>query len=128
MSNVVQKPAIEVTPGNHALWCSVEGLNKGEPFANAVEYRTWSEDGSEILFGLDTHNGFSAKPDQLMSVVELKPGEHYSQEHLAKLLKKDTERMANKPVPMIDCSHCKGKGKLPQEERQHDDPPFLGFD
>jgi hypothetical protein len=69
---VIQKRAIDVTPHNHALWCSVEGLNKGELFANTIEWRGWSEDG-DIVFGLDTHNGFARKPDDMMAVVEVAP-------------------------------------------------------
>lgn len=108
---VIQKRAIDVTPHNHALWCSVEGLNKGEPFANTIEYRGWTEEG-DIVFGLDTHNGFTAKPDKMMAVVEVDPG--VSAVLMADWLSADAERMAKRPVPTVSCPHCGGTGKVPK--------------
>lgn len=90
---VVQKKAIDVTPYNHALWCSV---GDSKPFANTIYWRSWSDDGTKILFGLDTHNGFSAAPDELVGVVEVRGPE--SAEYLAEKLREDAEKMANRPT------------------------------
>ena len=102
---IIQKRAIDVTPHNHALWCSVGGV---APFANTIEYREWGEDGKEIFFGLDTHNGFSAEPDELMAVVEEQPD--VSPELLAEWIKTDADKMAQRPVLTVSCPHCGGTG------------------
>ena len=111
-TTVIQKRAIDVTPHTHALWCSVKGLNKDKPFANTIEYRDWGEDGSYISFWLDTHNGFSADPNEFMSVIEVDPG--VSAVLLAEWLKTDADRMAKRPVPTVACPHCGGMGEVPR--------------
>ena len=104
---VIQKRAIDVTPHNHALWCSIEGE---KPFCNTIEWRDWDEDGRDIVFGLDTHNGFSAPPDKMIGVVEVKPG--VSQLLLDEWMARDARQMATRPIPTVSCPHCSGTGKV----------------
>ena len=113
---VIQKRAIEVTPHNHALWCSVDSLNGGKPFANTIEWRDWSEDGKTIDFGMDTHNGLRAAPNKLIPVVEEHPD--VSSEILAAWLAEDARKMAKRPVPTMPCPHCNGTGTI----AEHDSP------
>lgn len=108
MEKIVQKRALDVTPHNHALWCSVGG--DSEPFANAIDSRQWSQDGARIIFLLDTHNSFSAKPDELIDVIEA-PWPVNSVWY-AEWALRDQQDMANRPAPMADCPHCKGSGKV----------------
>lgn len=58
--------AIDVVPYRWALWCSVEGR---EPFANQIVHAAWSDDGERIIFGLDSHNSYSAKPYIALELV-----------------------------------------------------------
>lgn len=68
----VEKPemcrvkARDVVPYHWALWCSIED---GKPFANEIVHVSWSDDGERIWFGLETHNAFSAGPDEEVELV-----------------------------------------------------------
>ena len=66
----VKVRAVDVKPGRYALWCSIEG---GEPFANEICLRRWSEDKSQIIFMLETHNFIFTEPDEEMNLIELPP-------------------------------------------------------
>lgn len=90
---IVQKRAIDVTPHEHGIWCSI---GDGQPFVNTIVLRRWYDDGTKISFMLDSHNFASAEPEELMSVVEIEYP--YSAEHLADCLQKDAEKMAKRPV------------------------------
>lgn len=57
---------IAVLPYQYAIWCSVGG---GEPFANTIESRSWSDDGEHIWLMLGTHNFCKCRPDELLRVV-----------------------------------------------------------
>jgi len=91
----VKKRAIDVTPYEHGIWCSVEG---GDPFVNTIVLRKWSEDGSQVVFMLDSHNFLFAKPDEEIEVVEAS-STFYNAEFQAKRLAEDAKTMASKPVP-----------------------------
>lgn len=84
----VRKRAIDVTPLTHAVWCSIED---GEPFANPIVLRRWSDDGKRIVFMLDSHNFLFAAPDEEIDVIETEP--LYNAELTRKELALDAERM-----------------------------------
>ena len=85
----VRKRAIDVTPYEHSIWCMFCG---GEPFANTIVHRTWSEDGTQVVFMLDSHNFLFAKPDEEIDIVENKTL-FYNAEQQARCLRDDAERM-----------------------------------
>ena len=87
---MVKKKPIDVTPYYHGIWCTVAG---SEPFVNQIVHRRWSEDGSKIIFMLDTFNFSFENPDEEMQVVEGEPNSPPSE----KFLKQDLEVMANRP-------------------------------
>ncbi len=60
--------AIDIRPGRYALWCQFE---EGEPFANEICLRRWSEDRTKIVFMLDSHNFVFKKPDEELEVIVL---------------------------------------------------------
>jgi hypothetical protein len=91
----VRKRAIDVTPYEHSIWCSVEGC---EPFANAIVLRRWQEDGSQIVFMLDSHNFLFAAPDEEIDVVE-NGTPFYNADLQTKLLREDAEKMRARPLP-----------------------------
>lgn len=110
---IVQKRAIDITPYNHGIWCSI---SDGEPFTNTIVHRRWSEDGAEIVFGLDSHNAFFAAPDELVDAVEVTPS--CSAELLADVMRRDAARMKRKPV-RVKCPHCKGTGSVWQAPKEN---------
>lgn len=63
--SLVEVKAIDVIPYEWALWCAVEG---GKPHANEIVARHVAEDGT-VIFGLDSHNAFSAKADTTLWLV-----------------------------------------------------------
>lgn len=65
--------ARDVAPYAWGLWSSVEG---GKPFLNEVMGVHWSEDGTEIILGLDSHNFYFAKPDEEIDLVPIPPKTH----------------------------------------------------
>lgn len=65
---VVRIPARDIRP---IIWGYPCFTAEGKFIINQIAIRRWSEDGKKIWFGLDTHNTFSAKPDDLVSVVAL---------------------------------------------------------
>ena len=85
------------------------------PLGNGdIGLNVWAEDG-DILFGLDTHNGFARKPDDMMAVVEVDPG--VSAVLMAEWLKADAVKMAKRPVPTVSCPHCGGTGKVLDDDK-----------
>lgn len=92
---IVKKRAIDVTPYEHGIWCSIMD---GKPFVNEICIRRWSEDGSKITFMLESHNFLFADPGEEIDVVVIdKPA--YSAKFLEDRRRDDTERMKNRPVP-----------------------------
>lgn len=85
----VRKRAIDVTPYEHAVWCSIMD---GEPFVNTIVLRRWSEDNKQIVFMLDSHSFLFAAPDEEFDVIE-KTDAFYSAEFQAECLRKDAESM-----------------------------------
>lgn len=85
---LVRKRAIDVTPLVHAVWCQIEN---GEPFANPIVLRRWSEDGTRIVFMLDSHNFMFSDADGEIEVIETEP--LYNAELTREELKRDAERM-----------------------------------
>ena len=88
---IVSKRAIDVTPYNHAIWCSVGG---GEPFCNSIVNRGWSEDGTKIVAMLDSHNFQFWHPDEMADVVETEP--IYGKELFDKCMAEDREKMSKR--------------------------------
>lgn len=89
----IEKRAIDVTPYEHGVWCTVAG---NEPFVNEIVLRKWSDDGTQIIFMLDTHNFIFADPDENILVVE-KSTDIYPPEFLTRILEEDREKMENRP-------------------------------
>jgi hypothetical protein len=89
---LVKKRAIDVLPYVNAIWCTVAG---SKPFANTIESRSWSEDGSKIWFMLGTHNFYDAAPDAEIEVVEVKCSA--AAESLARWHEEDARKMAERP-------------------------------
>ncbi len=90
---------IDVIPYEYAIWCTVGG---GEPFANVVERRSWSDDGQRIWLMLGTHNFYDCKPDEMVRVVAT--GKEY--------------RKCSKSLFGCDCPKCFAARKpnpLPEE-------------
>lgn len=89
--------AIDVKPHHWGVWCTVG--DRPEPFVNEIVTRKWSEDGSKILFMLDTHNFMSADPEEVLDLVEMPLS---PRPELAALReerdRRDDERMANRPT------------------------------
>jgi hypothetical protein len=85
--------ATDVRPYRWALWCSVDG---GEPFANPIEGRRWSEDGQHIWFMLDTHNFYKAAPDDEIELIPVVPS--FSAELLADIEADDARRFGSRPT------------------------------
>lgn len=78
---VVHVAAHEIRP---RIWGYPCFTHTGTFIVNEIACRRWSEDGTEILFGLDTHNAFVAAPDELVAVVPmLTPGRWVGQAHRA---------------------------------------------
>ena len=84
--------AIDVKPYRWALWCVVDG---GPPFANEIVHRVWTDSGRRIAFGLDSHNGFTADPDEELDLIpHCSP--YMTAESLARIDARDAETMAGR--------------------------------
>lgn len=57
--------AIDVKDYHWALWCTVGG---GPPHENPIVAARWTDDG-RLSFMLDSHNFFSADPDEELELV-----------------------------------------------------------
>lgn len=90
----VKKKAIDVTPLEHGIWCSIMD---GKPFVNTIVLRKWTDDGKKIVFMLDSHNFISAEPDEEIEVVE-KEEPFYNASTTLEVLQKDAERMRKRPT------------------------------
>jgi len=104
----VKKRAIDVTPYEHGIWCSVAG---GNPFVNTIVLRKWSDDGSQVIFMLDSHNFLFAKPDEEIEVVE-HTSTFYDAEFQAKRLAEDAKNMMARPVPAPPTERDQLRAKL----------------
>lgn len=102
MSDIIKIKAIDIIPYKHALRCII---NDAGPFDNTIIIKRWSSDGSKINFMLDSHNFFSAKPDDLVDfILEIDDEYNLGKEAQSEFL--TTER----PNPKIKCSCCNGTG------------------
>lgn len=89
----VKKKAIDVTPYEHGIWCSIMD---GKPFVNTIVLRKWSDDGEKVVFMLDTHNFLMVPPNEEIDVVE-KPEKFYNAAFQAERLRDDAEKMKIRP-------------------------------
>jgi len=94
--------AIDVVPYRWALWCTVGG---SKPFANDIVHMRWSDDGRRIHFGLDSHNFYSAAPDDELELVPVEPSD-YGRESGARM---HAEFLAERPVVCATCGHALAK-------------------
>lgn len=81
----VRVRARDVKPYHYALWSSTGG----EPFANAIVHVRWSDDGTFLWFGLDSHNFYTAGPDDFVDLIDLSgrpEWEHNRKRHEAWIL------------------------------------------
>jgi hypothetical protein len=90
----VKKRALDVTPYEHSVWCTVAG---GKPFANTIVHRRWAGDGIRVVFMLDSHNFMFADPDEEIDVIENEQP-FYSVEFQRECLRSDAERMKRTAV------------------------------
>lgn len=102
---IIKKRAIDVTPYEHGIWCSIMD---SEPFVNTVVIRKWSEDGSQITFMLDSHNFLFANPDEEIDVV-VREKPYYDIKFQEDCLRRDAERMKTRPVAKVACDKCGAK-------------------
>ena len=93
---VISKRAIDVTPYQHGIWCSVGG---SAPFVNEIVSRQWSEDGTTIVFMLDSFNFVFHRADGEMDVVEIGRPAYVSDETVSRRLAEDAEKMRRRPDP-----------------------------
>ena len=93
----VKKRAIDVTPYQHSIWCVV---GSGEPFANPIVLRKWSDKGDKIVFMLDSHNFLFAYPDEEIDVIESVTPFYSDPKFLADCLARDAAQMKNRPTPV----------------------------
>lgn len=91
---MVKKRAIDVTPYEHGIWCSI---GDGEPFVNDIVMRRWSDDGTRITFMLDSHNFLFAEPDEEIAVV-VREEPYGSAKFMEDCLRSDAETMKNRPT------------------------------
>jgi hypothetical protein len=91
----VTMKAIDVVPHRWAVWCAVED---GEPFANEIVTRSWSEDGEHIWFMLETHNMIKARHNEDLEVVPYED-RYRTEALLAESDERDRRRMAMRPRP-----------------------------
>jgi len=89
----VMKKALDVTPYEHGIWCSIAD---GQPFVNTIVLRKWSEDGAKVVFMLDSHNFLTAAPEEEIEVV-VKENPFYNPAFQEECLRKDAERMRVRP-------------------------------
>lgn len=117
----IEVRAIDVVPDEHAIWCTVG--DRTTPFANTIEFRSWSQDGDFIWFLLGTHNTYKAKPEELMRVVVLKqhgerPDPKSAQFDNAKFLE---SRPRDKPKLDCGCDESKAlRAELTRVTRERD--------
>lgn len=74
----VMVKAPEVKPYHYGLWCSIED---GKPFVNTFVGAKWSDDGSKVLYMLDTHNFLSVAHDEMVEVVPLNPSKYCAEKY-----------------------------------------------
>lgn len=102
----VSLPAIEVIPYHYSLRCIFTG-NKERVVSVEIVGRHWSEDGEKIWFMLDSHNFYSAAPEEAMRVVPYRPSYHRPEDR-ERIVREDAEKMARRPFIKI-CHHCGAK-------------------
>lgn len=90
----VMVKAIDVKPYRYAQWCSI---GDGEPFANDIGPRRWSDDGEYIWFMLESYNFFKARPDEILELIPFED-RYRPEESLAASDKRDAEIMAKRPT------------------------------
>ena len=95
---------IDVIPYQYAVWCSIRD---GEPFANPIVSRRWSDDGEFIWFMLDSHNFAKCKPDEVMGHVvrhltKYTPAVNAANAHLYD----NALFLERRPKPKTTCPHC----------------------
>ncbi len=93
----IEKKAIDIVPYFNKL---VYLNDKDEEASMEIVYRRWATDGKEIIFGLDNHCSFFAKPNELVTVIEITP-----RHDKTAFLEKDRKEMENRPF-----GKCKGHG------------------
>lgn len=114
---IVRKKVIDVVPYFNGIYCTIQD---SKPFVNQIVTRAWSENGDKIQFMLESHNFDSHPPDEEIDVVEIDPTQLGTPDDLlVDILKRDSDKMAKRPIPTIKCPHCEGTGKLPKDRLAH---------
>ena len=60
--------AADVKPYQYGVWSCVGG---SPFFANAICTIRWSEDGKQLIFGLESHNFYFCDPEAVVDLVSL---------------------------------------------------------
>jgi hypothetical protein len=110
-STILYKKAIDVQPYLYAMVHTFP--NSADLIASEIVFRRWTEDGSRILFGLDSHNGLLFEPDAEVAVVMVE-GVNFENETLDRRLAEDARQMAKRPPLTVKCPCCLGTGKVPK--------------
>lgn len=93
---------IDIVPYRYGILCSI---GDGEPFINDIVDRQWSDDGELLILGLESHNAICHSPNEILSVIKLDVDE--SAGWFQDTIKRDKQRIANRPVPSRLCKSCR---------------------
>lgn len=105
--------ARDVVPDEWAVWCRFtdDEFYGRKPFANTIEYVTWSEDGEHLWFTLGTHNFKKVRPDELLELVPVAPPSYDTEERRRQRRDKHAALIVARPVMVIGrCASCDGRG------------------
>lgn len=101
----VQIRAVDVRPYHYGVWCTVGG---GELHTNPIVAMKWSEDGTQIVFMLDSHNFMFEDPNTVLELVPLEPSAYAKEKYGAWHIEPQIERCALGPPE--DCADRQAGG------------------
>lgn len=96
--------ARDVVPYAWGVWSSI---CEGKPFVNEVMGVRWSEDGKQIILGLDSHNFYFADADEMLSLVPIPEKPHRAG--------RPPFVLGPPPPKKTTCPHCGADTKKEQE-------------
>lgn len=98
--------ARDVVPYEWGLWCQIED---GKPFSNTIEVVSWSDDGTELVFMLGSHNFYRARPDHVLRLA--RHAAWGTPEEIKARRQKHAAFIAAGPQ-MEECDRCHGAGSV----------------
>jgi hypothetical protein len=69
---IVTVKARDIKPFHYGVWSVVKGDDgnpDSEPFCNTICSVGWSDDGTNLWFGMESHNFMMVKPDEDVEVI-----------------------------------------------------------